>query len=143
MRKLKLIGIIMTRCIYLPPRRDDGFRISIMSRHTLADGKTPDPRIHPGSFHDHWPELGPPPKLIGAYYRGEIDWLKFADSYRRHIRSNAAAKRRIKQLIELARNSRVTLLCCEATEDVARCHRRLLAEHLLDLVGDVLTIVIN
>lgn len=133
--------ILMTGCIHNDPRRDDGLRVSIMNRHTLSDGRTRDMTIVEGrNFHQHWPELGPPSKLIGAYYRGEVTWGEFAMLYREHLFTNEDAKWRIAQAIVCARRSRITLLCCEETPEF--CHRRLVAEWIGKLVVD-LTIVIN
>lgn len=69
--------ILRTSCILIPRSPIDGIRISVMSRHTLNDGKTPDHRLM-GMFDEHRPELGPAPKLIGDYYRG-LSWAEFAE----------------------------------------------------------------
>jgi len=37
--------MLKSKCILAEKNIDDGQRISIMSRHTLNDGKTPDERI--------------------------------------------------------------------------------------------------
>lgn len=61
--------MLKTKCILAPESENDGLRISIMSRHTLEDGKTPDSRITPNHFDLHLPILAPHPKDVGAYYR--------------------------------------------------------------------------
>jgi len=51
----------------------DEKRISVMSRHTLEDSKTPDERIVDGVTFDEWrKEFAPPGKLVGSYYRKEL-----------------------------------------------------------------------
>jgi hypothetical protein len=37
--------MLYTKSIYKPKYLDDGLRISVMSRHTLSDGKTDDPKL--------------------------------------------------------------------------------------------------
>lgn len=99
-------------------------RISVMSRHTLNDGKTPDPQITREVFDVHIPELGPPPKLIGSYYRGEINWPDFEKAYILHLQSDDM-QLLLKRLIELSKKIDIVLLCIEETPDF--CHRRLIA----------------
>jgi len=60
---------LFTKCIFKEPELSDGLRISIMSRHTLDDGKTPDERITSDKFNHHWTIFAPPLKLIGSYKR--------------------------------------------------------------------------
>jgi uncharacterized protein YeaO (DUF488 family) len=110
-----------------------------MSQHTLPDGKTPDPNITDRSFHGHFPELGPPRKLIGRYYREGVPWDEFAMLYLEHLDTNQSAQERIKEIIEYARRSRVTLLCCEVTPD--HCHRRLLAEYISAIAPDLSVVI--
>lgn len=51
--------MLKTKCIKDKPSLDDGERISVMSRHTLCDGETPDPEITLDSY-DGWDkELAP------------------------------------------------------------------------------------
>ena len=49
--------MLKSKCILSSKKPEDGTRISIMSRHTLNDGKTPDERITEDSFDIHQPEL--------------------------------------------------------------------------------------
>ena len=117
--------VLYTKCIFLPVAPEDGLRVSVMSRHTLADGKTPDPRITSSSFDRKMTSLAPPDKLVGAYYRGEVSWEEYAKQYEDHLHipdnrlflSNIARQALIQD---------ITLLCVEDTPD--KCHRRLLAE---------------
>jgi len=116
-------------------------RISIMSRHTLNDGVTPDIRLE-GMFAEHWPQLGPPSTLIGQYLRKEISWYNFDRGYSSYLATQAQAE--VDQLMDKIASEDVIVLCIEAEElDVAKlkCHRRLLLEHIRrltpDLVGPV------
>jgi len=123
--------MLLTKCIYLPKSAEDGLRVSIMSRHTLVDGKTPDLQITADSYDAHWPELGPPAHLIGRYLRREIDWPKFEATFLQHLRREAAPQ--LGRLIDLALTQNVTLLCREKLgADIylgkLACHRRLVAE---------------
>jgi uncharacterized protein YeaO (DUF488 family) len=58
-----------------------------MSRHTLQDGVTPDPRIV--AFDAWWQDLAPPPKLVGAYYKRGLPWAEFEAAYKDHLRGLA------------------------------------------------------
>ncbi len=117
----------MLKCkqIYLPVICEDGIRVSVMSRHTLNDGITPDPAITENLFHEHWPELAPPLRLIGAYYKHRMPWGEFVQSYRNHLASKSVVSV-VDRLIALATNRAVTVLCKE--KDPMRCHRSVLLE---------------
>ena len=120
--------MLRTKSILAPKSLGDGIRISIMSRHTENDGITPNPEITDESY-DFWiPELAPPLKLVGAYYRNEVYWDQFKDNYISHIRSNEIYKK-VDLLSGLSLDMNVTLLCVEETPEL--CHRRLLAEECL------------
>jgi uncharacterized protein YeaO (DUF488 family) len=116
--------MLFTKCILSESSIDDGLRISVMSRHTLNDGVTPDSRIK--VCHFHIPKLGPSPRLIGAYYRDEIDWCVFEKKYLIQIRSKLEIISKIKFFAEYALGHTVTFLCVEEKPDF--CHRRLLAQ---------------
>ena len=116
---------LYTKCIKSPISDTDGFRISVMSQHTLNDGKTPDSAISPDLFDEHWPELAPSPKLMGSYYKRGLVWQKFEVDYLSHIRQEHIMKR-VYDLIQLAVSEEVTILCIETSPE--NCHRRLLAE---------------
>lgn len=120
--------MLRTKSIRLGREPDDGIRISVMSRHTLTDGVTPDPEITPNLYDDWWPELAPPPKLIGDHYKRDLPWDEFEQRYIDHIRSPQTAKQ-MENLISLVLVKSVTLLCVEDTPQ--RCHRRLLAQECL------------
>ena len=58
--------MIYTKCIFSPRDIFENIRISVMSRHTLEDGKTPDERINGLLYDLHEPIFGPPYNLIGG-----------------------------------------------------------------------------
>jgi uncharacterized protein YeaO (DUF488 family) len=117
--------MLYTKCILKPPSPEDGFRISVMSRHTTNDGKTPDPRITEELFHVHLSHLGPDPKKIGAYLRKEITWREFASAYRKKLQERPSSTG-VEMIAKGALDGNITILCIEETAE--RCHRRLLAE---------------
>lgn len=117
--------MLKTRSILAPFSPEDGLRISIMSRHTLEDGKTPNPEIQDNLYEEWWPELAPPTTLIGAYYRRDLAWPEFEDGYKNHLDTSTASER-ISELIDLSMAGVVTVLCIEEVPD--HCHRRLLVE---------------
>ncbi len=116
---------LLTKCILLPPSPGDGLRVSVMSRHTLNDGVTPDARIGRDAYDSHWKVLAPPPKLIGDYRRRGLSWDGFAARFAEHLQEQAA-QAALFRLSRLAVDGDVTLLCIE--DGPEKCHRRLLAE---------------
>lgn len=114
---------LYTGCIYHP--HHVRFRISIMNRHTLVDGITPDPQINAQSY-DRWEQsVAPPSRLLGDYYKRGLPWEEFERQYLLHIQKPELAPKLI-GLIQLGLLRDITLLCQEETPE--RCHRRLLAE---------------
>lgn len=120
---------LYTKCILHEPEPEDGLRVSVMSRHTLDDGVTPDWRIR--DYDIHVPSLGPSPRLIGSYKRKKIEWNEFARRYLEEIRM-PKKHASVKTLARAASEYNITILCVEETAD--RCHRRLLAEECLRLM---------
>lgn len=114
---------LKSKQIYLPPVPEDGIRISIMSRHTLDDGVTPDSKIAQSLFHEHRPELAPPLKLIGDYYKRGLAWDLFSYRYEEYLGSSVASVA-VECLSLLAMRQTVTVLCKE--ENPSQCHRSLL-----------------
>lgn len=111
------------RCILEEPDPSDGLRISVMSRHTMSNGITADPRIQP--FDIHMPILAPSPKLIGDYYHRDLSWQDFERRYLEGLQKEN--KIRVLELwAKFAKKSDITFLCVEPTAE--KCHRRLLAE---------------
>lgn len=120
---------LFTKCILGEREVSDGVRISVMSKHTLNDGQTPDPRITSDKYDEHLPLLSPSPKLIGDYYRRGLPWVKFAERYLEQIRQPAVLSQ-VSGLALRALQTDITLLCIE--ESPTRCHRRLLAQECRD-----------
>lgn len=119
---------IFTKSIIKEKEIGDGKRISVMSRHTLSDGKTQDERIIDGVSFDEWKkEFSAPSKLVGRYYRKEIDWEEFEKQYIEFLRSDEVNPE-IKLFAKRCTEEVITLMCIEDTAD--KCHRRLLAEEL-------------
>ncbi len=116
---------LITKAIKQKRSWSDGVRISVMSRHTLSDGVTPDPDISASSFDEHWPQLAPPATLIGAYYKRGLSWEVFADQFNQYLMT-AEVRLHLLNLIRLALAGNVTILCIESSPE--KCHRRLIAE---------------
>jgi uncharacterized protein YeaO (DUF488 family) len=116
---------LKTKSIIDAKESADGLRISIMSRHTLDDGITPDPRITQGSYDEHWLELAPPPRLIGDYYKRGLSWAVYEMRFKEHLNSSVALAC-LNKLIQLSLQGNVTIMCIEDTPE--KCHRRLVAE---------------
>lgn len=131
--------MLKTRSIRYNPEADDGLRISIMSRHTLKDGVTPDTTILPSMFDEHRPELAPPARLLGDYYKRNKGWNNFERNFRHHLLLPAVAAA-VERLAMEALESNVTILCTEHSPD--HCHRRLVAEQC-QLIVPELTVVVN
>lgn len=115
--------MLRTKSILTPREDYDGLRISIMSRHTLNDGVTPDSRIQKNSYEEWKKEFAPPLKLIGDYYKRNLPWEKFEERYLEHLKS---IYEKVRKLSEKALSKDITLLCIEDLPE--KCHRRLLAE---------------
>jgi len=119
---------LYTESIVKPKNPEDQKRISVMSRHTLNDGKTPDARIIDGETFDEWlKDFAPPSKLVGAYYRKEIQWEEFEQKYLEFLRS-AETQPKVESFAKRCTEETITLMCIE--DDPTHCHRRLLAEEL-------------
>ncbi len=117
--------ILKTESIRRHKSSTDGLRISVMSRHTLNDGVTPDLQILPTSFDIWMKELAPPQTLIGDYYKRGLSWEEFEDRYKKFLREGTT-QLFIGALLKLLQTQTITLLCVEDTPE--QCHRRLLAE---------------
>lgn len=117
--------MLYTKCILMPASLDDGWRISVMSRHTLNDGITPDPRIQVSGFNEWLLRVAPPAVLVGNYYKRGLSWEDFENRYLDHIRQPHIFEL-VRGLARGALVSDITLLCIEDTAEY--CHRRLLAE---------------
>ena len=78
----------------------------------------------------HKPELAPTKDILDAYKKKEIDWSEYEKRYRRLLN-----ERRIENVITPQDADKSCLLCSESKPD--KCHRRLTAEYLRGLWGDV------
>lgn len=120
--------------------RTDIYRISVMSRHTLNDGVTPDIRIR-GKYDEHRPILGPPSWLIGRYLRREIDFVEYRDEFRLYLQ-HPTVRAALRELLLVLQRRSIVLLCVEHIENGAQefCHRFLVAEALKKLNPDLTVI---
>lgn len=116
---------LKTKSIFAPIENDDGHRISVMNRHTLNDGITPDENIKNHMFNEHQKLLAPSAKLLGDYYKRGLSWEEYEKRYREEIKKDESSKI-LKEISKKALNENITLLCKEENPDF--CHRRLLAE---------------
>jgi uncharacterized protein YeaO (DUF488 family) len=121
-------NMLKSKCILADKSIDDGQRISIMSRHTLNDGKTPDERIWMDTFDMHLPDFWPQPKLVWKYYRNEIDFENYAKEYKESLNTKQAS---IKKIIEWALIENITVLCIEESSEF--CHRKIFVETAQEL----------
>lgn len=127
--------MLRTKCILLPPTRSDGLRISVMSRHTLNDGSTPDSRLSPvWSYDFHLKDISPPDPLVGKYYRGEISFSCYIEEYLTHLQKpkNMAI---LNAIAHFALKKRVTFLCIEYVPTL--CHRTTLLWECLKYEPDL------
>ncbi len=120
--------MLKSKCILADKSIEDGQRISIMSRHTLNDGKTPDERIWADSFDMHLPDFWPNPKLVWKYYRNEIDFENYSKEYKESLSPKQDA---IKKIIEDALIKNITVLCIEESPEF--CHRKIFVETAQEL----------
>ncbi len=119
---------LFTKSILSERESSDGVRISVMSRHTLSDGVTPDPRITFDKYEEHLVILSPRPKFLGDYYKRGLPWEEFELRYCNQLRHPDLIPV-VQSLAIRASNQDITLLCIE--EVATHCHRRLLAEECL------------
>ena len=130
--------MLKTKCILLQKEDSDGLRISVMSRHTLNDGITPHPQINSSSY-DLWlPNLAPPAKLLGDYYKRGLPFEQFKEQYLSYINQHNI-QIEVRYIAKKSVDSVITLLCIEESPEY--CHRKILAEeckkYQLDLILDI------
>lgn len=114
--------MLFTKSILKKSQKSDGLRFSVMSRHTLDDGVTPNSKITTGSYDVWLRELAPPDKLIGSYIKKRISWSEYKQQY---ISFLSSKEPEVKKLAKRALNQDVTILCIEI--DSKFCHRKILA----------------
>lgn len=128
--------MLYTKSIYKDPKTDDGLRVSVMSRHTLKDGKTPDPNIQKCDF--HIPTFGPSPKLIVDFFKDRISWDDYKRLYLEEIKSNPKVVSQMKFFAKHSLTHNVTFLCVE--EKAEDCHRKILADECQRLVPGLIVV---
>jgi len=116
---------LKTKSILAPIEKDDGYRISVMNRHTLDDGITPDKRITYEMYGEHKKTLAPSAKLLGDYYKRGLNWDEYEKRFKKEI-NNPETIKILKEISKKALKENITLLCIEEKPDF--CHMRLLAE---------------
>ena len=131
-------------CILSERQEGDGFRISVMSSHTLDDGKTPDFRITNDKYNLHLTDLAPKPDLVGRWYKGYLGKhnaenfeKNFAPEYLCYLESQHDL---VKYIGKLALKNNVTVLCIEPEPhegEILLCHRRLLVEKCKLLIPEL------
>lgn len=127
--------MLKSRCILDERKESDGFCISVMSRHTLDDGKTPDSRITTDKYDLHLTDLAPKPDLVGRWYKGYLGRHtiynfenRFAPEYLEYLEYQLSL---IKLIGKLAIKENITVMCIEPEPqegEILLCHRRLLVE---------------
>lgn len=115
---------LITKSILAPIEKEDGYRVSVMSRHTLNDGITPDIRIKENMYDEHLKELAPSAILLGDYYKRNLTWHEFEKRFKQEIIASKLGI--LEKLCLRALKENVTILCIE--QEPYFCHRRLLAE---------------
>lgn len=78
----------------------------------------------------HKPELAPTKDILDAYKKKEIDWSEYKKRFRLLL-----MERHIENVITPQFVDKACFLCSEPKPD--KCHRRLTAEYLRELWGDV------
>ena len=127
--------MLYTKSIIKPKFPEEELRISVMSRHTLDDGITPDERILNSDCYDSWFKvLAPPEKLVGAFYRGELKREEYNKKYLGYLRTFHVAKV-VKKIACLARRINITVECIE--EDADNCHRSIFAKECRRYYSDL------
>lgn len=117
--------MIYTASIYTAPSPMHGIRISVMSRHTLNDGRIPDPNISHESY-DYWyRDLAPNPNDLVDFLKKRTTFDEYSERYIAKLRESVNTLA-ISQLAFFSLTHDITFLCVEQTPD--KCHRRLLAE---------------
>jgi len=130
---------LYTKSVYAPVEHSDGIRICVMSRLTQNDGITVVTNLLFGKKFDYWAKiLAPPDKVVGAWYRKEIDWDDFTGKYKSHLYSEKVLPH-LDMLAYQALEHDITLLCVEDTPEL--CHRKILAEECQSLQLDLEVII--
>lgn len=130
---------IYTKCIFGERESIDGLRASVMSRHTMNDGKTRNPDLD-GTYDIHLLIFAPDPNLVGRHYRGQVSWENFTDEYVSGLRK-PEAKKAIEFWGQIAVRQNLTFLCVEPyIGPKTMCHRIILAEEFQNTFSDLIVI---
>jgi uncharacterized protein (DUF488 family) len=78
----------------------------------------------------HRPEFAPTQEILDAYRKHKGEWERFEQDFKSLTRERQIETVTPRDALDCA-----CLLCSEPTPE--RCHRRLVAEHLRDTLGDV------
>ncbi len=126
--------MLKTKPIISDIEKTDGIRMSVMSRHTLNDGITPNLNILPQHYNLWLPSLAPPAKLLGDYYKRGLSWDDFSNRFLdfTHTKNTEST---ITLIGTSALRINVTLLCIE--DNLDRCHRSLLAKRFKELIPNL------
>ena len=109
---------VMTKSIFEPMERDDGYRILITRFY---------PRGVQRSHFDEWVSaLSPRPELLFGYKEGKIGWDSFRDSFMSQLKSDVDGLEAVLVLYDWSRNHDVTLLCFEKSG--SPCHRHIVRD---------------
>ncbi len=137
--------MLKTRCILSERQPDENLCISVMSRHTLSDGITPDPRITTDKFDQHLTDLAPSSSLVGRWYRGYLgkhDLNNFENHFApEYLRYLEGQKELLRLLGQMALINNISFLCIEPEpkdNEILLCHRRLLAEQCKILIPELI-----
>lgn len=109
---------VMTKSIFEPVERDDGYRVLITRFY---------PRGVQRSHFDEWVSiLSPRPELLFGYKEGKIGWDSFKDSFVSQLRNDIGSLDAILALYDLSRKRDITLLCFERSG--SPCHRHIVRD---------------
>jgi len=125
------IKMLKTKCILAQSQTQDGIRVSIMSRHTLNDGVTPDTRIMKDMYDVHCPNLAPSVELVGKFYKREISFEQYRKKYIAYLNTKKLS-RILQKIARYAADEDITFLCIEA--EYTFCHRYIFAQECIKYV---------
>jgi len=109
---------VMTKSIFEPIERDDGYRILITRFY---------PRGVQRSHFNEWVSvLSPRPELLFGYKEGKIGWGSFRDSFMSQLKSDVDGLEAILALHDWSRTHDITLLCYEKSG--RPCHRHIVRD---------------
>lgn len=80
--------------------------------------------------YEHLVALAPTQEILDDYKKKRIDWIQYERRFKVLLHERA-----VERLVTRATLDRACLLCSEPTPE--KCHRRLVAEHLREELGDI------